>query len=372
MPRHSATLNKVGPLGDLSTSSLASARPSSRPQSGVGSQRGHSATSIRPSPILPQSRRPSTASPQKASRGAVDQPAASPDARLPDLTGDITAADRRRPATATLYRPRSRSPNARPATAPPRRHRPTPREEQRMKAKAWLENRKNRRLATVVTAVDTVSLPIEEAEYLAVVKEWERLDPMATGELGLAELIELGETVGIKVDMAVFKKMDRDRSGTVDFMELLKILWSHVTARDRSRATKQWGKPHPNKAAMADLEAREWQQRYDQSSLEELTAIFKIFATGTAKREPHSMHKKAAAQPQKQAQGPMPSGITRQALRQAIPSSSLDDNIIDELFELHDSDHNNELSLEEFATIMEDTYLLPSNRQAEVKLYFQT
>eukprot|EP00992_Anisonema_acinus_P007050 TRINITY_DN2659_c0_g1_i1.p1 TRINITY_DN2659_c0_g1~~TRINITY_DN2659_c0_g1_i1.p1 ORF type:complete len:214 (+),score=51.41 TRINITY_DN2659_c0_g1_i1:53-694(+) len=206
-------------------------------------------------------------------------------------------------------------------------------------------------VAGAPTNLDDSDIPISRADYQQVVDCFQLIDADHSGKLSWSEAGELGNMLNRRIDVAAFKKLDRDRSGTIDFMELIRCLYPGVPLRELNRAARLWGLPagnSPKEVAEKGKEKvmRSWRRKYDAKSLEELESIYSLYCGS----EPR---------------------LTLPALRRAIPRANVADHVIEEVFAAHNTSGTDHLSLEEFAVIMEDSYMQQANRRPEVELYFQ-
>eukprot|EP00906_Rhabdomonas_costata_P021065 RCo030618 len=220
-----------------------------------------------------------------------------------------------------------------------------------------------------------MALPFSEPEYRQLLQLFEKYDEKAAGKLSWTEVSDLGAAIGKKIDQLQFKKIDRDRSGYADWSEVLRCIYPSITVLDVRKAVKSWGFPHQKAASSSKGATAEtdWRRKFTPEALEELTAIYELYCRAAGDTAPGTPPASASGpEPEASSSSSATSGqLTREALRQAIPRSSIPDAIIDEVFTSYDFDKNNVLSLEEFACIMEDTYLTQGGGTPEVRLFFQ-
>eukprot|EP01012_Entosiphon_sulcatum_P022722 TRINITY_DN27710_c0_g1_i1.p1 TRINITY_DN27710_c0_g1~~TRINITY_DN27710_c0_g1_i1.p1 ORF type:complete len:445 (+),score=68.96 TRINITY_DN27710_c0_g1_i1:111-1445(+) len=191
-------------------------------------------------------------------------------------------------------------------------------------------------------------------QYTRLRKAFEELDGDASGALTWGELQRLGELTGILVDQLAFKRMDKDRSGTVDFIEMLRCVYPEAPLRDVQLMVAVWGRPKAiprvdsrgRPLQLQDQERRgedAWKDRFDPQDLQEIEQIYEL------------IHRSSPVPPSVATRGGS-GGLTKEALRHATRPKYLPTHILDELFVQHDSDRDGRWSLREFAAVMEDTY----------------
>eukprot|EP01063_Lacrimia_lanifica_P004186 TRINITY_DN12341_c0_g1_i1.p1 TRINITY_DN12341_c0_g1~~TRINITY_DN12341_c0_g1_i1.p1 ORF type:complete len:397 (+),score=141.46 TRINITY_DN12341_c0_g1_i1:96-1286(+) len=239
---------------------------------------------------------------------------------------------------------------------------------------------------------DGPRFPFNEEEYAKLWTVFNQLDDDGGGDLSMKEVSRIPELVGRKdlvIDRATFKRIDKDRSGTVDFIEMLRCLYPQWPSASIKAAIARCTSAiaDTNKQTDRAQSATDWQALYNNAeNVKELSSIFALYAEDVA---------------------PGTQGITKASLRKHLSSMSEDG--IDELFDqyavpkdkdapvpqarrasamsLHPtaqpapqggaalSNHNSavpkHIPLDVFARIMEEIYTKSMDKRKEPLLYFQ-
>ena len=169
------------------------------------------------------------------------------------------------------------------------------------------------------TVEDKNKPPFSEEEYEHLKQAFIDLDVDGGGDLNMREVSRIPEIVGRKdliIDRTLFKKMDKDRSGTVDFMEMLRCLYPTASVQVIKAAVAKWSMPDPKKVGKKEAkdEVKDWRRMYTRESLEELEKIFYLYGQEVSSTV---------------------WGITKDSLRKQVNTSSMSDDMIDELLLQH-------------------------------------
>lgn len=219
-----------------------------------------------------------------------------------------------------------------------------------------------RRLSRAMSTTPPPTLPFSEEEYTMMKRQFEMMDTDGTGDLTWTELQSMSAQTGIFVDYKTFKQMDKDRSGTVDFEEMLRMFYPRARKGDIKWANRNWGEPGDERKAIEGKDKEkhvDWREGYDEDSLRELRDIFALFChgDGAAADGDHNPASYFAAV-RAAADGSAEEGrLTRGQLGVMLehnPWITTED--IDRLFELHGKTQDATLSFEEFAEVMDAAF----------------
>eukprot|EP01011_Urceolus_sp_BLP5_P007400 TRINITY_DN7683_c0_g1_i1.p1 TRINITY_DN7683_c0_g1~~TRINITY_DN7683_c0_g1_i1.p1 ORF type:complete len:173 (+),score=39.15 TRINITY_DN7683_c0_g1_i1:674-1192(+) len=160
------------------------------------------------------------------------------------------------------------------------------------------------------------------------------------------QLKDLSQRFGFPVSFANFARLDKDKSGNLDFADMLRVIYSGITLRDVNRAVKRWGLPFTEEEKVEEV-VQDWRAAYTKEQAEEIETIFRMY---------HGS----------------PNGkMTKAELRKHIAELDLPDSLFEEMFAQADGDNDGALSLEDFADIMKDLYIdYEKFRHRNVVLYF--
>eukprot|EP01006_Ploeotia_vitrea_P057129 TRINITY_DN68153_c6_g3_i1.p1 TRINITY_DN68153_c6_g3~~TRINITY_DN68153_c6_g3_i1.p1 ORF type:complete len:602 (+),score=47.16 TRINITY_DN68153_c6_g3_i1:85-1890(+) len=210
-------------------------------------------------------------------------------------------------------------------------------------------------------------LPYTDGEIRKLKAVFDQFDADGGGTLSIKELEEYGRRVGVKVN---HKRMDKDRSGHVTFLEFLRAIYPKVSQTELRMVIKRIEPKKRVTVAQAVAKA-DWREKFDRKALEELTEIYRLYQA----QAEHSRQSSAASSvdPNAERDPSQWKGVTIRQIQRSIGSNAvLTPTILAELFNMHDLDTDGELSLEEFATLMQDSYVKNAkSNHPTVRLYFQ-
>ena len=168
------------------------------------------------------------------------------------------------------------------------------------------------------THEDKSKPPFNEEEYERMKQAFEELDIDGGGDLTMKEISRIPDIIGRKdlvIDRTLFKKMDKDRSGTVDFIEMLRCLYPTHPANSIRAAVAKYSAPNEiarrRKKADKD-ETKDWRVTFKPETVLELLSIFQLYGEEVT---------------------PGVMGITKASLRNHVTSASVGDDTLDEIFE---------------------------------------
>eukprot|EP00756_Hemistasia_phaeocysticola_P062982 Hpha_TRINITY_DN6455_c0_g1::TRINITY_DN6455_c0_g1_i1::g.167::m.167 len=210
------------------------------------------------------------------------------------------------------------------------------------------------------------TLGITEEEYVGMKRQFESMDVDGTGDLTWSELQSMSAAIGIHVDYRTFKLMDKDRSGTVDFEEMLRMFYPRARKADLRWAAKHWGEPHEGRTkqeAEAEKKKVEWQDSFTEESLKEVRDIFSLYCTST--RDCHGTPLELGETDDERVDVELlaPSSeesrelrLTRGQLRRMLRHNPhIQGEDVDRVIEAHGRSKQGTLNLEEFAELISDT-----------------
>uniref|UniRef100_A0A7S4CTH6 EF-hand domain-containing protein n=1 Tax=Eutreptiella gymnastica TaxID=73025 RepID=A0A7S4CTH6_9EUGL len=226
------------------------------------------------------------------------------------------------------------------------------------------------------------------------------------------EVKQLATSLGLKPDnimMNAFKKMDADGNGALDLAAVIQVLYPKLDPRDLARKMKIWVTSEKlEKERGAEVDEHYWWQKYKEEDLTEVAQIYHLYlctedpetsppdSPGTPAPLQFGLSQSGnqsfvpgpespSRRPATPAQRPPSPVALPSALRDRQPDSGislhqfkcgmakgvLPEAFVEEVFRQHDLDDDNRLSLQEFASIMEDSYLTSNTKLPAVKMYFQ-
>ena len=159
--------------------------------------------------------------------------------------------------------------------------------------------------------------PFTEEEFERLSLAFKELDVDGGGDLTMKEVSRIPEIVGRKdlvIDRTMFKKMDKDRSGTVDFIEMLRCLYPTAPSNAIKAAVSKYSVPSERKRREKDVkdEAKDWRKVFRAEDIEELQCIFHLYGEQAS---------------------PGVFGITKRSLQRQLPTTAVSDDTIDDIFE---------------------------------------
>ncbi|KAJ9458016.1 hypothetical protein DIPPA_11280 [Diplonema papillatum] len=200
-----------------------------------------------------------------------------------------------------------------------------------------------------------------EKEFTALVERFEELDPEANGELTWAQLQQLAAKSKMKVDYTTFKRIDKDRSGKIDFDEMLRLFYPRVKPSTIRHARACWGYPGKSveaKQAFVNEADGNKALQLDTGAVRELLAVFKYFSSVAV---PESVATSSALRPLSP-ETPCPGRLSHNQMRWIFRKNPhVTDADLEALFAEYstapDAEH---LSFEDFVNLMENVVVASS------------
>ncbi|KAJ9470835.1 Caltractin [Diplonema papillatum] len=191
---------------------------------------------------------------------------------------------------------------------------------------------------------ERIIFPFSAIEYRSILNNFEDVDTDGNGCLDWSEVCGIGTSLGGKViDYQDFKKMDSDGSGSVEFLELLRVLYPNTPVATLKLAVRKWGSPH----ACREGYGGDWHEVLSEEQRDELVAIYHLYTAG----------------------GTVP--LTYDSLRRAVGTAAISHEELQRICADHDTDGDGVLSLDDFATLM-DAVFGRSVKAHPLKLFFQS
>eukprot|EP01006_Ploeotia_vitrea_P064021 TRINITY_DN86748_c0_g1_i1.p1 TRINITY_DN86748_c0_g1~~TRINITY_DN86748_c0_g1_i1.p1 ORF type:complete len:514 (+),score=43.55 TRINITY_DN86748_c0_g1_i1:50-1591(+) len=189
--------------------------------------------------------------------------------------------------------------------------------------------------------------PTMEQQYRQLRQAFEEVDKDQSLELTWHQMQQLSRKINLPVDHNTFRRMDRDGSGKIEFNELLKCVFPEFLMKEINALMHYWGPPHTVEV-IENLSAKTpWHEKLDKHSVGELKDIYKSICSDER------------------------IGMTLKDLEHHTSRKYLPGSILEEVFKEADLTQTGALTIDEFADIMEDTYLFHKyNKQQAVHLYF--
>mmetsp|Transcript_23152 Transcript_23152/g.41720 ORF Transcript_23152/g.41720 Transcript_23152/m.41720 type:complete len:354 (-) Transcript_23152:450-1511(-) len=211
-------------------------------------------------------------------------------------------------------------------------------------------------LMTAVPSGKSKSILAFEPLYKQLRAAWEenpRQSATQTDEgLSWPEVQQFANKIGWVIEHSDYRKMDRDKGCSVDFPEMLRYFFRALPQQQINVMIRKWGLPYTvvqKKVVLptSPTKKKTWRDQFDPQAQVELELIF------------HSMH------------GHKTGGITIEELRKNTNPRYCPDELLEEVLHQADQDQDQQLSLEEFASVMEDAYLYHKHhRPKPVHLHF--
>jgi len=127
------------------------------------------------------------------------------------------------------------------------------------------------------TSSQEEQFPFSYEEYRNYVNVFEQVDADSDGQLTFNDLCQAGTILrGKAFDLLTFRRVDKDRSGLVDFIEVLRMFYPLVHQSVLVRATKKWGTPECRGLAFLAEEHKTWKDRMDEESVKEMISMFHV------------------------------------------------------------------------------------------------
>jgi len=216
---------------------------------------------------------------------------------------------------------------------------------------------KSERRESRATSLAPPTLTITEPEYVSMKRQFEAMDVDGTGDLTWSELQSMSAAIGIYVDYRTFKLMDKDRSGTVDFEEMLRMFYPRARKADLRWAAKHWGEPHEGRSKQEAEEQKkkvDWTDMLTEEALKEVREIFYLYCTSS--RHPQGVEYDSdgeAARPPSSEDKEL--RLSRAQLRRMLRHNPhINEEDVDRFIEQHGRSKSGSLNLEEFAELLSD------------------
>eukprot|EP01062_Namystynia_karyoxenos_P066333 TRINITY_DN60299_c0_g1_i1.p1 TRINITY_DN60299_c0_g1~~TRINITY_DN60299_c0_g1_i1.p1 ORF type:complete len:548 (+),score=93.52 TRINITY_DN60299_c0_g1_i1:74-1645(+) len=171
--------------------------------------------------------------------------------------------------------------------------------------------------------------PFSREDYVRLKECFEAIDENCNGELDWGEVQDLGSLTGVQMDKQTFLRMDRDASGTLNFVEMLRGLYPRVPIRDINWAVRHWGLPREE--APGEDANTTWQDEFEPEHAQEIMAIYDAFNTTGGQ------------------------GITFAELRARLDSNIFTDAQVREMIFEHSGGHR-WLTVGDFASLLADAF----------------
>ena len=165
-----------------------------------------------------------------------------------------------------------------------------------------------------------------KTEVLKLKAIFDKHDLDGSGEVSVAEIVRsvAGSTLE-KQSQGMFKALDKDQSGRIDFEEYLQVYYPQATPDERA-IMYAWC--YPEKALPKVVE-----KKLTPEQIEEITSLFILYDTDKS------------------------GTLSRFELVEAMSNSGYDEDEVEDLFELYDTDNSNSITLDEFLKLMESSYV---------------
>ena len=159
-------------------------------------------------------------------------------------------------------------------SAVPNRRKLQPIDQRRRRSSGWNVSKSRARILAVMKSTEAASkvksgLPFTKRDFDRLKCCFEALDVDGNGVLDYEELQEVGDFCGFKVDHQTFEKMDTDDSGTIEFCEMLLLIYPNCPTRDITLAIAKWDPEAPDLV---------WSDHFEQDDAAEIEQVFSFFS----------------------------------------------------------------------------------------------